>query len=148
MKKKGWNPIYSVWIPSFSSCNDQVFKYFASVKRGIRVIRGNFLCLAIYMIRSLKWLEPSNLLLKSRSNIKQFSMFRKWRQIAVTSRYPVLSGLISHSLVMSLLVLLLLVTFYEQATKLSLNFSHFSQPMLWFEPSRFESYKPLYVHLY
>jgi len=75
-------------------------------------------------------------------------MFKKWRQIAVTSRYPVLFGLISHSLLLSLLVLLLLVTFYEQVTKLSLNFSHFPQPMLWFEPSRFESYKPLCVHLY
>ena len=86
-------------------------KYFVSYKRGIHVIRGKRLCLTKYVIKSLKWIEPSNLLLKSRSNIKKNSMFRKWRQIAVTSRYPVLFGLISHSLLMSLLVLLLLVHF-------------------------------------
>ena len=126
---------------------NKISKYFASHKRWIHVIRGKRLCLTKYVIKSLKWLEPSNLLLKSRSNIKQFSMFRKWRQIAITSKYPVLPGLISHSLLMSLLVLLLLVTFYEQATKLLLKFSYFPQPMLWLEPSRFESYKPLWVHL-
>jgi len=93
-------------------------KYFVSDKRGIHVIRGNRLPLTKYVIKSLKWLEPSNLLLKSRSNIKQISLFRKWRQIVVTSKYPVLFGFISHSLLMSLLILLLLVTCYVQATQL------------------------------